>query len=777
MIIKYKNLLRVLLVLFTILFATGCGNNNGEVNLIPQPLELKVNSGSYTISENTEIIVDSNNPKVNEVANYFVEQFNTASGYSIKIVTSSEKNDAKNLITFTDKKVDSSLGDEGYLLTSNEDAVILTGTPNGLFYGVQTLFQLLPMEIYNSEHVVNIDWTIPSVEIKDKPRFKWRGMHLDVGRHMFPVSFIKKYIDYIAMHKMNTFHWHLTDDQGWRIEIKKYPRLTEIGAWRKGTTIPELNKPDVLDGKPYGGFYTQEEIKDIVKYAQKRFITVVPEIEMPGHSVAALASYPKLSCTGGPFEVRTKWGISDNIYCAGNDSVFTFLENVLTEVMDLFPSKYIHIGGDEAPKTRWEKCPKCQLCIKQEGLKDEHELQSYFITRIEKFINSKGRKIIGWDEILEGGLAPNAAIMSWRGVDGAISAAKQNHYSVLSQSRYCYFDLYQGKTEEEPKAMEGFVPLERVYSYNPIPDELNEEECKYVLGVQGNVWTEFIRTPEQVEYMAFPRMSALSEVAWSPKEKRNLLDFLNRLDAHLGRLDELDINYRWPRLEGVKSKNVFIDDFMVDFKSKRKDVEIRYTTDGTAPTMNSTLYAKPFNVLESTTINVVEFLANGKNGPVYKVDYEKQIPLKSVLVKEKKEGLRFEYYEFNHPIDSTLDLLKMQPVKNGVVQNFVFPYVIEELPDFFGLIYNGFIEVPNKGVYTFSTNSNDGSRLYIDGKLIVENDGWHGPLEKSGEVVLEAGLHKVKLLYFQSGGRKSLEVFIKSSESEKMEISSSVLSN
>ncbi len=777
MTISSKSAHQIFIILFSMLLIVGCGNKRAEVDLIPQPLELKVNSGSFTIGENTEIIVNSDNPKVVEVAKYFVEQFNRASGYSFGILVSSEKSNVKNSITFTDKNIDTSLGDEGYKLISDENKIILTGKPPGLFYGVQTLFQLLPEKIFSSETVTNIDWSIPSVEIKDKPRFKWRGMHLDASRFMFPVSFIKKYIDYIAMHKMNTFHWHLTDDQGWRIEIKKYPRLTEIGAWRKGTTSTEHNKPDVLDGIPYGGFYSQDEIREIVKYAEDRFITIVPEIEMPGHSLAALASYPNLSCTGGPFEVRPNWGVFYDVYCSGNDSVFIFLENVLTEVMELFPSKYIHIGGDEAPKDHWEKCPKCQLRIKNEGLKDEYELQSYFISRIEKFINSKGRQIIGWDEILEGGLAPNAAVMSWRGIEGAISAAKQNHYSVMSPKSHCYFDFYQGNPEEEPKAVGGVITLEKVYSFEPIPQELSKKEQKYILGVQGNVWTELITIGDEVEYMAIPRMCALAEVAWSPKEKRSLPKFINRLDAHFGRLDELNVNYRWPRLDGAKRVNVFIDEFKVDFKSKRKNIEIRYSTDGTSPTENSTLFSKPFNVLETTKIKVTEFSSNGKNGPVYKVDCIKQRPLKSVLVKGKKEGLKFDYYEFDKPIDSTLDLLKMKPTVNGNVHKFTFPYENEKLPDSFGLFFNGFIEVPNEGVYTFAVSSNDGSRLFIDGNLIVENDGWHGAYEKEGTIALQAGLHKIKLLYFQSGGGKSLEVFMKNSKNKNIEIIDNVYYN
>jgi len=767
MIIKLKNTLQIFIVLFTMLQIAGCGNKNADVNLIPEPLELIVNSGSFTIGENTVIIVDTDNPKVKEVANYFVEQFNRASGYSIRILVSSEKSNVKNSIIFTDKNLDASLGDEGYKLISDEDEIILTGTLHGLFYGVQTLFQLLPVESYNSKTTANINWKIPSVEILDKPRFKWRGMHLDVGRHIFPVPFIKKYIDYIAMHKMNTFHWHLTEDQGWRIEIKKYPKLTEIGAWRKGTSLAFVNKSGEIDEIRYGGFYTQDEIREVVKYAEERFVTVVPEIELPGHSVAALTAYPEYSCTGGPFEVRTMWGISDDIYCAGNDSVFTFLENILTEVLELFPSKYIHIGGDEAPKVRWEICPKCQLRIKQEGLKDEHGLQNYFITRIEKFLNSKGRKIIGWDEILEGGLAPNASVMSWRGIEGGISAAKQKHDVVMSPSSHCYFNEFQGKLNEKPRAMGGLLPLEKVYEYEPIPEELNEEEQKYIIGVQANVWTEYMTTSKRVEYMSLPRMCAIAEVAWSPKEKRNLPNFLNRMSTHYGRLDELEVNYRWPKLEGFNSRNVFIDKTVVEFISKRKGTEVRYTMDGSTPTKKTILYKKPFAISETTEINVIEIGSNGKISEVYNIHYIKQDPIKPVVIKEKKEGLKFEYFEFDEPIELTTELLKMKPVANGNVQKFVFPYENEKLPEQFGLIFNGFIEVPKEELYTFTVLSNDGSRLYIADKLVVENEGWHGAYPKDGGVALQAGLHKIQLLYFQAGGKKALKVFMKNSGSKK----------
>jgi len=386
---------------------------------------------------------------------------------------------------------------------------------------------------------------VPFVDIEDVPRFAWRGMHLDVGRHMFPIDFIKKYIDYLAFHKLNVFHWHLTEDQGWRIEIKKYPKLTEISAFRNETIVGHHStNPQKFDGQKYGGFYTQEEIKEVVKYANERFITVVPEIEMPGHAIAALAAYPELSCTGGPFDVRTSWGISDDIFCAGNENTFEFLKIVLSEVVELFPSKFIHIGGDEAPKARWHECLKCKKRIADENLADEHELQSYFIQRIEKYLNSKGKEIIGWDEILEGGLAPNAAVMSWRGNSGGIEAAKQKHNVVMAPTTRCYFDYYQTEYKDnEPLSIGGFLPLEKVYSFNPIPSELTKEEAKFIIGAQANVWTEYMPNPKQVEYMAFPRMSALAEVVWTNNENKNFNDFLSRMGFQYKRFDAMKINY------------------------------------------------------------------------------------------------------------------------------------------------------------------------------------------------------------------------------------------
>lgn len=540
------NLKNSLILMFVIAIISCSASNyyfteKQSVNIIPKPNKITVNKGEFVINSETKIVTDDNSVINKNVINSLNNMLLRTVGYKLKIVSKVESE--TNCIKLN--LVENDFGNEGYQLKIDETGITISGNYAGLFYGVQTLLQLLPHEIFGTEKVHNLALKVPFVDIEDVPRFAWRGMHLDVGRHLFPIDFIKKYIDYLAFHKLNVFHWHLTEDQGWRIEIKKYPKLTEISAFRNETIVGHHStNPQKFDGQKYGGFYTQEEIKEVVKYASERFITVVPEIEMPGHAIAALAAYPELSCTGGPFDVRTSWGISDDIFCAGNENTFEFLENVLSEVVELFPSKYIHIGGDEAPKERWNECPKCQKRISDENLADEHELQSYLVQRIEKFLNSKGKEIIGWDEILEGGLAQNAAVMSWRGNSGGIEAAKQKHNVVMAPTTHCYFDYNQtNDNNNEPLTIGGFIPLEKVYSFNPIPSELTNEEAKYIIGAQANVWTEYMPNPKQVEYMAFPRMSALAEVVWTNNENKNFNDFISRLEFQYKRFDAMKINY------------------------------------------------------------------------------------------------------------------------------------------------------------------------------------------------------------------------------------------
>ena len=522
-----------------------------QVNIIPQPVSVQPGNGQFTLTKRTTIAArDAEDRKTAAVFNEYLQQ---AYGFKLPIAGK----EGKNTIRLTTKKFIKAPDKDAYTLTVGKEGIAIEGdTYDGTFYGIQTLIQLLPTAPNTKPQTPN--FPIPFVTINDYPRFDYRGMHLDVGRHFFPVSFVKRYIDYLALHKMNYFHWHLTEDQGWRIEIKKYPELTSVGGYRNGTIIGRFPGKG-NDNTRYGGFYTQDEVREVVKYAASRHITVVPEIEMPGHSSAAIAAYPWLSCFPdqetdmgkNPSEaskqqhgkkVQETWGVFPDIYCAGKDSTFQFLQNVLDEVLALFPSKYIHVGGDEAPKDNWKKCPLCQARIQQEHLKDEHELQTYFITRMEKYLNSKGRTLIGWDEILEGGLAPNAIVMSWRGEKGGIEAAKQKHQVIMTPSNPVYFDHSQTKNDDS-LTIGGYNPLDAVYNYEPVPKELSGEEGKYVLGAQANVWTEYMVSPSKVEYMIFPRMSALSEVLWSPKEARNWDDFQRRLAEQYNRYNLWKANY------------------------------------------------------------------------------------------------------------------------------------------------------------------------------------------------------------------------------------------
>ncbi len=525
------------LLLFLSGFIFSCGElfagNGAKLPLVPEPTSVVYLRTTFTLSDSVVILAPDNCTE----ARFLCEYINTH--YDIHLHFVKKTKPGQRIITFTIKE-DTSISEEGYLLNVAADEIrINASTSAGAFYAVQTLIQLLPFVGHQPKVKIS------SVSIADAPQYNWRGMHLDCSRHFFSKEEIKKYLDLMAMYKFNIFHWHLTDDQGWRIEIKRYPLLTELSSMRKETVIGRpKDTGNKFDGKPYGGFYSQEDIKEIVAYAEQRHITIVPEIEMPGHSVAALAAYPQYSCTGGPFEPLTVWGVSNDVYCAGNDSTFTFLENILTEVCALFPGKYIHIGGDECPKVRWQTCPKCQARIKTEHLANEEELQSYFVKRIVTFLSSKGKTVIGWDEILEGGLAPDAMVMSWRGTEGGIAAAEQKHYVVMTPGNPCYFDHYQSKNKDkEPLAIGGYNPLKAVYEYTPTPQKLDDWHKPYIMGAQGNVWTEYMPDFAEVEYMAVPRMCALAEALWSNPEDKNYKNFLKRLKMQSKWLDSENVHY------------------------------------------------------------------------------------------------------------------------------------------------------------------------------------------------------------------------------------------
>lgn len=527
--------------LVIVLLFIRCSSENetisiSDLTLIPKPQFVEIKKGMLSINNESSIYSEE---EFQTTSDFLIEYLETGANISLK----EEIKDRASIII----EKDSLQPKEGYILIISEDNLIIKASDDaGAFYGVQTLRQLMPPELELGSGSQIKEIILSGIKIHDAPAFRYRGMHLDVGRHFFPKEFIKEYIANMAMLKMNYFHWHLTEDQGWRIEIKKYPKLTSHGAYRNKTLVGHYNDtPHQFDEVRYGGFYTQKDIKEIVDFATKHKVIIVPEIEMPGHSQAAISAYPELGCAGENVPVATKWGVFEHIYCP-NKKTFAFLKDVLSEVIDLFPGEYIHIGGDEAPKKQWKECDHCQKLIKDLNLIDENGLQSYFIREIEAFVNDHGKKIIGWDEILEGGLAPNATVMSWRGTQGAVEAAKEGHDVILTPTSHAYFDYYQANFSDEPLAIGGYLPLKKVYGFDPVPEELNEEESKLVLGAQGNVWTEYMKSEDQIEYMVFPRILAMSEVLWkgaSNDLEREYPDFLNRFETYMKRLDALEINY------------------------------------------------------------------------------------------------------------------------------------------------------------------------------------------------------------------------------------------
>lgn len=610
-----KRTLTGIAILFCCIFVWGCKPNKSftanELVLIPQPQSITLGESSFRFNKNTRIVVENVDQKV--IAAQFAGLFEKSAGWKPQIIIGGDE--GSNQVYFKDEIA---MEPEAYSLEVSKNRIeIKAAKPVGFFYATQTLRQLLPLEIESAQKLEKTEWVVPVVSISDRPAFKWRGFMLDVSRHFFPKADVLRMIDDLAIHKINTLHLHLVDDQGWRIEIRKYPKLTEVGAWRVDREDKPWNmrpKQETGEKATYGGFYTQDDIREMVAYAQSRFITIVPEIEMPAHVTSALAAYPQYSCSRKPLTVPPGglWPLTD-IYCAGNDSTFMFLEDVLSEVIDLFPSKYIHIGGDEATKTEWEKCPKCKKRIKTEGLKNVKELQSYFIKRIEKFINSKGRVLLGWDEILEGGLPPKATVMSWRGTQGGIDASKQGHDVVMTPGSPCYFDHYQGPVDQEPVAFGGHNPLRKVYDFNPIPKVLNAEAAKHILGAQANLWAENVPNIKHAEYMAFPRIAALSEVLWSPKEARSWKDFSRRIQLFMKRYDLMDINYARSAYKVSAKTQIDLQkkQLAVNLNSELDSSEIHYTTNDNEPDSLWLKYTEPILLDKTSTLKAVTFV-NGQ---------------------------------------------------------------------------------------------------------------------------------------------------------------------
>lgn len=753
-----KQLLITIITLFSIACSPVIEKKiyNQGINIIPVPMELTQSEGAFTLKKSTAIAVSS--PDFAPVAAYLAAKIKGSTGYDLQIVQQSNPDNA--IVLELDTRVP--VGMEGYLLNSTPTGVVIRArTPQGIFYGVQTLLQLLPAEIESPEPIKGIEWSLPVVSIKDEPRFVYRGLMLDVARHFNSVEFIKKQLDVLAMFKINRFHWHLTEDQLWTIEIKQYPKLTQIGSQRVEG-----------DGTTHGGFYTQEQIKEVVSYAAERFIDVIPEIELPGHALAALSAYPEYSCTGGPFKNRIIWGVESDVYCAGNEATMQFVENIISEVAALFPSQYFHIGGDECPKERWEKCPKCQAKARELGLKMkidstgkrhsvEEQLQSHFIKRIAKHLAGLGKQMIGWDEILEGGLAPDAIVMSWRGVAGGIEAAKQGHQVIMTPgSGGMYIDHYQGAPEVEPVTIGGNANLKKTYSYDPIPVDLPQDKQQYILGAQCNMWTEYDKSADVVEYMIYPRILALAELTWSQASHRDWDSFSQRVNNAYARLDYHQINYHIPLPEGTVTQNVVFtgDSITVPFSNTR-DLPMVYTIDGSEPNSSSAQYSGPITVTSDATIKIATLLQTGKISTSRSVEVQKQTLSPAVTPQVNPENDKLimtpGLTRGQGAVVRTADGLFLSPEDYSKAQ-FGDPKAIKQ---FWGdgsnnqeydmnrpslSVYEGYIELPEDGVYTFASDMDE---LWIDGAKLIDNPNMSRHKNKKYQKALAAGKHSYRMLF------------------------------
>lgn len=743
----------------------ACKESKNEYNIVPYPQDLTKLDGQFTINKASKVFyVGSENCLF--VAQSFCDFILPATGIAIAPQKLGEGDLPNGAICFYEDATIKGVEGSYQLDISTDKVLVKSNNPVGLYYAFQTIRQLMPVAVENTTKVENVDWNLACAKINDAPELSYRGLHLDVGRHFFPVAFIKKFVDLLALHKMNVLHWHLTEDQGWRIEIKKYPKLAGIAAYRDGTLIGHGGTSNpTYDGKRYGGYYTQEQAREIVKYAADRFITVIPEIELPGHAQAALAAYPELGCTGGPYEVAKRWGVFKEVFCAGNEKTFEFLEDVLLEVMDIFPSKYIHIGGDECPKSRWNECPKCKKRMKDENCKDAHELQSYFIGRVEKFLNKHGRDIIGWDEILEGGLAPNATVMSWRGIKGGIEAAKQKHKVIMTPNSHFYLDHYQNNPANEPLAIGGFLPLDKVYAYNPYTEELSKEEMKYIIGVQGNLWTEYMPTSDQVEYMAYPRACAIAEVGWLPFEKRNFKRFTSILKQHFKRLDVLGVNYFNKVLmpKASASQISFVDKETLTFSNTSVDSKIYYTLDGTNPNETSSLYKNPITIDKEGVVKAIAINEEGEKSEILEI---KAVQLQFIEGKASEGTQKGLSCKISVGKFALCDEVEKAKGKRSIVAAIQIPKDVPE--DNFGIVFEGFARVPVQALYKFRLGSDDGSRFYLNNELVIDNDGYHGMEYKDASLALKEGVYPIKIVYFEATGGENLKFELETSDGKKV---------
>ncbi|RKR84540.1 hexosaminidase [Mucilaginibacter gracilis] len=722
---------------------------NQSLPLIPYPQKVTMASGSFNINRQTVIALPSgqqshqeatllNNMVANGLGTYL--KYGTGAGTNvIKLVTDA-----------------SVTANEGYILSITPKKIILSAKSGaGMVRGIETIRQLMPdnVELANGTKLKQL--VLPSVNIEDYSTYTWRGMHLDVSRHFFSIAYIKKYIDLLALYKFNTLHLHLTDDQGWRIEIKKYPKLTEQGAWRtfnnqdsvcmeKAKTNPDfaIDPKHIItrNGKTlYGGFYTQQQMKGIVAYAAQRHIDIIPEVDMPGHMMAAINNYPYLSCDGG-----SKWGeVFTTPICPCNESTFTFAENVYKEIFEIFPSKYIHIGGDEVDGSGWAKSGACKALMVKEGITTAAQLQSYFINRMEKFFNKNGRKLIGWDDVLEGGISPTAIVMYWRSwkPNAPVTAAKNGNKVIMTPGSPLYFDNEPDKNS-----------VYNVYHFNPVPEKLNATEAKNIIGAQANVWTERIPTENRGDYMIFPRLTALAEVLWTGKN--DYQGYLARLQQNYPRLDALNVHYRLPDLQNVAQNNVFTNQATLNITAPLPQMVMRYTTDGSVPNLKSTVLSGPLKITQSATIKLTAFMPNGLHSDVYNINYKQQNLAEPIIKANTQPGLTCDYYGAFYKKTALIPTEK--PTGQYIVNTVVVP--AEAAAPQFGLRYTGYLDIPETGIYTFYLTCDDGGILNIANRLVVDNDGLHSAIEKDGQVALQQGLQPIALNFIEGGGGYTLKL-------------------
>ncbi|MEC3906673.1 family 20 glycosylhydrolase [Tamlana sp. 2201CG12-4] len=735
-----------------------------EVSVVPKPMELALKHQSFAFKSSTIISVqDSSQLKS---AQFLIDLFNKATGYEFKIA---EKG-VKAQIEFV---LDTELEAEAYLLNITPNKIVIKSREGaGAFYGVQTLRQLLPSGIETSTSNIK-EWMVPCTIIKDSPRFSWRGMHMDFSRHFFSLEEVKTFLDYMALYKLNKFHMHLTDDQGWRIEIKKYPLLTEKGAWRTESShdkecnrLAKINPMYTIDKqhfhqrdgkKMYGGFFTQEQIKDIVNYAANLHIEVIPEIDMPGHFKSAIDNYPFLSCTG-----ESGWGDHfSQPACLGKQTSYEFAKDILAEVVNLFPSDYIHIGGDEVNIASWKVCSHCQKAIKDNNLKDEHELQSFFNKNIEKFLNSKGKRLLGWDEIVEGGLTKDATVMWWRNwaPKARYIAADNGSDIIITPDFEYYFDFKNEAT-----------PLEKVYKYEPVPEDFTEAQTKQILGVQANLWSEYIPNFQRLQYQAFPRMLALAESGWTGKTNKGYDNFLQRMEMQYQRLDSLNITYYIPSVNGLPNKIGFIDEAVITLEAPLEDMSIHYTLDGSTPSKTSPKYTGPIHVKENATIKTIAYRGN-VSSEIKAATIEKQIFITALDVSPKigkiNRWLDLDAFKIVEDIKLPKNP-KWEAVSNIDLKGF-------EDKDQLSMVFKGYFLAAEDGLYEFTTKSDDGSLLYIGDKLVVDNGGNHAAILRDGMVALKKGWHPITIKFHEASGGSELSVWYKSPNSEKQLLKDKVL--